>query len=77
MISMRKAKHIDVTFMFTYSHANTPLDQSERAYYVSYFIKQFMQCVTLLLIHVDTALQELYLSLLALYNVMGVKRHAS
>ena len=24
--------------MFTYSHANTPLSQSERAYYLSYFI---------------------------------------
>ena len=29
----------DVTTMFTYSHANTPLAQSERAYYLSYFIK--------------------------------------
>ena len=26
------------TTMFTYSHANTPLGQSERAYYLSYFI---------------------------------------
>ena len=25
--------------MFTYSHANTPLDQSEREYYVSLFYK--------------------------------------
>ena len=25
--------------MFTYSHANTPLGQSERMYYLSYFIK--------------------------------------
>ena len=25
--------------MLTYSHANTPLNQSERAYYFSYFIK--------------------------------------
>ena len=24
--------------MFTYSHANTPLGQSERAYYLSYFV---------------------------------------
>ena len=24
--------------MFTYSHANTPLGQSERAYYLSYFM---------------------------------------
>ena len=29
---------IDVTAMFTYSHANTPFYQSERAYYFSYFI---------------------------------------
>ena len=27
--------------MFTYSHANTPLGQSERAYYLSYFIKSY------------------------------------
>ena len=26
------------TTMFTYSHANTPLGQSERMYYLSYFI---------------------------------------
>ena len=38
-ISARKAKHLDVTTMLTYSHANTPLGQSERAYYLSYFIK--------------------------------------
>ena len=29
------------TTMFTYSHANTPLGQSERAYYLSYFITNF------------------------------------
>ena len=28
--------------LFTYSHANTPLGQSERAYYLSYFIKLYM-----------------------------------
>ena len=39
MISARKAKHLEATTMFTYSHANTPLSQSERAYYLSYFIK--------------------------------------
>ena len=39
MISARKAKHLDATTMFTYSHANTPLGQSERAYYLSHFIK--------------------------------------
>ena len=36
--SAQKAKHLDVTTMFTYSHANNPLDQSECAYYLSYFI---------------------------------------
>ena len=39
MISAQKAKQLDATTMFTYSHANTPLGQSERAYYLSYFIK--------------------------------------
>ena len=38
MISARKTKQLDATTMFTYSHANTPLGQSERAYYLSYFI---------------------------------------
>ena len=38
VISARKAKQLDATTMFTYSHANTPLGQSERAYYLSYFI---------------------------------------
>ena len=38
MISARKAKHLDVTTMFKYSHANTPLGQSERAFYLGYFI---------------------------------------
>ena len=38
MISEQKATHLDVTTTFTYSHANTPLGQSERAYYLSYFI---------------------------------------
>ena len=37
-ISARKAKHLDVTTMFTFSHANKPLGQSEHAYYLSYFI---------------------------------------
>ena len=40
MISARKAKHLNATTVFTYSHANTPLSQSERAYYLSYFINQ-------------------------------------
>ena len=39
VISARKAKQLDATTMFTYSHANTPLGQSERAYYLSYLIK--------------------------------------
>ena len=39
VISAREAKHLDVTTIFTYSHANTSLGQSERAYYLSYFIK--------------------------------------
>ena len=39
MISARKDKQLDATTMFTYSHANTPLGQSEREYYLSYFIK--------------------------------------
>ena len=30
----------DVTTMVTYSHATTPLGQSERAYYLSYFINK-------------------------------------
>ena len=30
------------TSVFTYSHANTPLGQSERAYYLSYFITCFI-----------------------------------
>ena len=38
MISVRKAKQVEVTTMFTYSHANKPLGQSERAYYLSYFM---------------------------------------
>jgi len=40
VISARKEKHLDVTTMFTYSHTNTPLGQSERAYYLSYCIKK-------------------------------------
>ena len=34
----------DVTTMVTYSHATTPLGQSERAYYLSYFIKHVVYC---------------------------------
>ena len=35
----RLARPLHHTSVFTYSHANTPLGQSERAYYLSYFIK--------------------------------------
>ena len=38
LISARKAKHVDATTMFTYSHENTPLGQSEHVYYLSYLI---------------------------------------
>ena len=38
VIGARKTKHLDVTTMFAYSHANNPLGQSECAYYRSYFI---------------------------------------
>ena len=42
MITARKAKHLDATTMFTYSHANITLAQSERAYYHSYFINAYV-----------------------------------
>ena len=42
MITARKAKHLDATTMFTYSHANITLAQSERAYYLSYFINGYV-----------------------------------
>ena len=42
VISARKAKQLDATTMFTYSHANTALGQSERAYYLSYFISIYL-----------------------------------
>ena len=45
VISARKAKQLDATTMFTYSHANTALGQSERAYYLSYFIKRYIHIV--------------------------------
>ena len=35
-LAREKQTHLDVTAMFIYSHANTPLGQSERAYYLSY-----------------------------------------
>ena len=42
MITARKAKHLNATTMFTYSHANTLLAQSERAYCLSYFINGYV-----------------------------------
>ena len=36
---LAKSKTSHVTIMFTYSHVNTPLSQSERAYYLIYYIK--------------------------------------
>ena len=54
MISARKAKHLDATTMFTYSHANTPLGQSERAHYLSYFINYYRSL--LITIHHYTSL---------------------
>ena len=39
VISARKAKHLDVTTLFTYSRANMPLGQSDCAYCLSYFYK--------------------------------------
>ena len=45
MISAREAKHLDVTTLFTYLHANTSLGQSERAYYLSYFINTHIHLI--------------------------------
>ena len=50
VISARKAKHLDATTMFTYSHANTPLGQSERLYYLSYFIKVLVRLIDMFLL---------------------------
>ena len=47
MISALKAKHLDVTTTLTYSHTNTPLGQSGRAYYLYYFINGFRSKVTI------------------------------
>ena len=57
MISARKAKHLEVTTMFTYSHANTPLGQSEGVYYLSYFRKSNNSKI-LLYIHCSIALEH-------------------
>ena len=55
MISARKAKDLDATTfsattLFTYSHTNTPLGQSEGAYYLSYFIIIGIVLITMLYI---------------------------
>ena len=42
MITAQKAKPLDATTMFTYSHAIIALAQSERAYYLSYFINDYV-----------------------------------
>ena len=41
LITARKAKHLDAKRMFTYSHTNITLAQSEHAYYLSYFINGY------------------------------------
>ena len=43
-VSARKATHLDVRSMFSYSHANTPLVQSERAYLYYLFHKKVYKC---------------------------------
>ena len=50
----------DVTIMFTYSHANTPLGQSERAYYLSYFIKSFIGFYGLKILVLELSLALLF-----------------
>ena len=53
----RKARHLVVT---THCHANTPLGQSEHAYYISYFIRlngvQFNQSSAISEIVITTAM---------------------
>ena len=41
-LSMWRVYSLHHTSVFTYSHANTPLGQSERAYYLSYFINIYI-----------------------------------
>ena len=42
MITARKAKHLDAKTMFTYSQKNITLAQTERAYYLTYFINSYV-----------------------------------
>ena len=57
---MRTAKHLDVTTMFTYSHVNTPLGQSECAYYLSYFYNSRLEDSTRCLSHGILSRQLVY-----------------
>ena len=62
--------------MFTYSRANTPLDQSEHPYYFSYFVKDGVpQSVTKI---VDTLSQLLKRTLLStissIYHTIRLNR---
>ena len=50
------------TTMFTYSHANTPLGQSERAYYLSYFI--------IIFVFVCFGWKNIYIKLIDLINLV-------
>ena len=62
MISAQKAKHVDATTMFTYSHANTPLGQSEHVYYLSSFISdnnyQYLLIYCALLLNIDSCITQ-------------------
>ena len=40
---MWRVYNLHHTSVFTYSHENTPLGQSERAYYLSYFINEYFE----------------------------------
>ena len=46
-VNARKAKHLDVTTMFTYSYANTPFGQSEHACKRQYSIVRIPNCCIL------------------------------
>ena len=62
MISARKAKHLDATTMFIYSDANTPLVQSERAYYLSYFINSSCSAMIFMCMNASAIDQRLALN---------------
>ena len=79
VISTRKTKHIDITTMFTCSHANTPLGQSERMYYLSFFCKVvYAMCYSVIKrcgYWTSETLSVLVSNRNTLYNVLGVKRY--